>query len=221
MYRAIAAVLVLVAAKPVLATGSDIDDMLSFVSGFKCHDASWTRATSVCQWKGVSCQDNVHVSKFDWDNNHCAGKIRLGKLPNRTEELNLGLNQFSLLDMTGAPSTLQRLLLQNNELSGPLDLSELPPALTDLTVASNRFDGPVDLTSLPLTLTSLSLGSNNFRGPVNLTHLPNAMHNLFLWGNKGICGTTRSNIACMHQISLPSQCACNTTTNDVDCGKCS
>ena len=107
--------------------------------------------------------------------------LDLRSLPGHMEVFDASCNKFSgKLLLNNLPSTLERLLVQENSLTGTLDLKYLYVAdgLEDVNFSDNRFNGPLTLNTLPEGLESFRATNNTFTGGLSLDHLPAGLYDL-------------------------------------------
>lgn len=138
------------------------------------------KAGTECQWFGITCLNNTHITKLVLPNNRLSGKIpnKVSLLLSHLEELNLSDNRISGT-LKGLESLVQlkALRLADNELSG-----SIPPELHLLTkleildLSVNNFSGAIPKEIGLLTrLKELDLSENLLYGniPKNLGNLRN------------------------------------------------
>jgi hypothetical protein len=154
---------------------------------------SWSLATPLAQWHGVTLNACGSVTKIDVsETRDMTGHVDLTKLPATLTMVELSYNALEgRVDLTRLPPTLAVLHLGHNQLEGTIDLTQLPETLTELYLFCNRLSGPIDLTALPATMTRLRLGDNKLSGHVDLSKLPAALTELYLSENPGLTGLWR------------------------------
>mmetsp|Transcript_18743 Transcript_18743/g.25890 ORF Transcript_18743/g.25890 Transcript_18743/m.25890 type:complete len:280 (+) Transcript_18743:48-887(+) len=186
-------------------------ELARFVELVENPHPTWNVSTPACEWKGVTCEDGLHVTKIDWENvaelnslsgsiqwewlpqkilvvdvakQKLSGNVPLKTLPSKLRVLNLVLNQFSGgLDLQFLPNTLEKVWVDYNNFQDGVDLTQLSQSLLALTLSSNKLSGHVDLVSLPSGMTCLNLSRNLFTGPVQLRRLPATLKALYLNNN--------------------------------------
>lgn len=159
--------------------------------GWHSRDA-WMTETSICDWYGISCDENGSVTSIQLGGNQLTGTIptEIYLLPNllhlklysnaiffsfegiekATKLKTLGLDNTGLVSIMGVgrARTLQELKVAFNRLSGdiPEEISRLVN-LRSLDVSRNNLSGflPSWLHSL-VSLTTFSASHNKFTGPV-------------------------------------------------------
>ncbi len=139
--------------------------------------ASWSLATPLAQWAGVTLSAHGDVTAIILKGQQLAGHVDLTRLPASLTEVYLHQNQLSgAVDLTKLPASLTHLCLDNNQLTGPVDLTRLPATLTALGLGRNQLTGPVDLTQLPASLTQLHLHQNQLTGAIDLGYAGASCH---------------------------------------------
>ncbi|KNH05842.1 leucine-rich repeat, partial [Perkinsela sp. CCAP 1560/4] len=155
----------------------------------------------VCEWEGITCNDDGEVEEFEWicKNRHgtgivgfeslpcsmktlrmfwnaLSGTIRLADLPEKMEELSLSCNQLTgSLDLDGLPATVRELGLGNNKFTGEVSFEKLPKCLKQLRLSQNQLSGTICLTCLPPALEVMCLYMNNFEGSLDFARLPKSI----------------------------------------------
>ena len=89
-------------------------------------------------------------------------------------KINWAMIGFANVNMAFFPSTVKRLILVGNELSGTVPWAELPDALEILGVALNSLEGSASFDQLPGCVKKISLIGNRFSGSLLLDCLPAA-----------------------------------------------
>ena len=164
----------------------------------------------VCEWKGITCNDDGEVEEFHWINktengtgtlgfeflpwsmktvrmfiNALSGTIQLADLPGMMEELLLDGNQLTgSLELDRLPADVQGLALNSNKFTGEVSLENLPKCLEYLSLAENQLSGTICLTALPPALECMFLEKNNFEGSIDFTRLPKSMRYIYLSDNR-------------------------------------
>jgi len=127
---------------------------------------------SPCNWQGVGCDADSHVSSLDLSSSRISGPI-FGNFSSftRLNRLDLSANSITgeLPDDLNRCLGLKHLNLSNNLIGGVLNISSLTNLKT-LDVSQNRFEGRISM-SFPATcgkLTTLNISSNNLRGSITV-----------------------------------------------------
>jgi len=133
-------------------------------------NANWLGKVHECTWFGVSCNDQMAVTKIELVLNNLKGTIGddlLGSL-SFLEVLNLSKNKLTgtLPEMLGSLTSLGILDLRHNELTGTLPDSLVSlTSLRELNLRKNKLTGmlPENMEYLS-KLVNLHLGQNKFTG---------------------------------------------------------
>ena len=174
------------------------------------HRPSWSMDNPACKWSGITCDEEGHVIKIEWDEYRLSGDLQWEFLPHTLAMFNLNSNKlegkvpftelppklttlcmdgnffYSEADFTALPDTMGYMVLSDNNFSEEICLTKLPQTLFFFNLARNRFSGPLDLTNLPSSMNSLFLNNNRFHGHVSLSSLPKGLSRLFLNGNPSL-----------------------------------
>jgi len=226
-----------------LSYPSDLEAMVLLTMDWSPKDPSWTPQTPVCQWVGVTCNNQtMRVTQFIWSghlvkgtfnttqvpsgmqflslyNNQLSGTPDLSALPTYMQTLDLGDNLFTgQPNLSNLPKGMQYLYLGGNKLSGNPDLSSLPMGLQYLYLYNNQLSGTPDLSSLPDYLQTLDLRGNQLSGTPNFSYLP--MYLQYLWlGSNQLSGTPNfSSLPLgMYRLDVSNNQFCGTTISQVTC----
>ena len=167
--------------------------MMGLVSEIKNPDPSWVitnkkgllshKRTSVCQWRGVSCDSQSNVERIFWENLGMRGTLK-GPFPRRLNAFGIWNNNlFGEIHVCHFPDSLTAFHIDCNHYTGSLDLTRLPPGMVKLSMYQNSFSGPLDISALPPTITQLGFAENKLTGVLNFVHLPKAFEFISLFGN--------------------------------------
>ena len=143
---------------------------------------SWTHNTPIDQWHDVIVRE---TDTLELKLQGIVGSVEFSKLPPSTTQLSLrGTPEGKIVGrLANLPSSLTRLFLSGNRMTGAVDLTCLPSGLEVLCLSSNKFSGEVVLTALPSSMFHLDLSQNAFTGIVDLTQLPVKMTQLYIQQN--------------------------------------
>lgn len=146
---------------------------------------SWSLLTPACQWYGVGCDADGHVSIIVWQNMALGGNINFTTLPQGLQVLYLPDNQLTgTPNFVALPQGLQELALGANQFTGTPNLATLPQGLRGLTLNVNLLTGTPNLATLPQGLQQLYLQNNKLTGTPNLASLPQGLKILNLEFNQ-------------------------------------
>ncbi|CAB9508239.1 LRR receptor-like serine threonine-protein kinase [Seminavis robusta] len=143
-------------------------------------DSTWTTgAASVCQWYGVTCNGQKHVTSLDLSHSLLVGRlvpeiVSQFALPAMTS-LDLSYNQIggqlpSYDDLPQANTVLEHVNLRQNHLESTVEnLPHQLEALTFLDLTANKFFGTLpddEDWALLDKLVTLKMAGNNLHGPL-------------------------------------------------------
>ena len=178
-----------------------------FIEDVKNPHSLWNSSNHACDWKGVTCQDDLQVTGIDWrdmdlkgslhwdwlpysllsfsgTHNKLSGEVVLNTLPPHLSYFDATKNFFSgKLDLCHFTHSLQHFLINTNKLEGSLDLTQLPPHLEHLGISRNKFSGAVRFDRLPPSLLYFDLSHNTFTGPLHVQNLPSKLQAFFCNNN--------------------------------------
>ena len=195
---------------------SDQALMEMLIEGFddeskKTYQDSHGMYLDVCEWSGISCDDDERVVEItldsgsitgslelcyvppkvndlsirSWGKSELTGSVNLARLPDGMEYVSLCNNRLAgKIDLTCLPDGMQKLSLENNQFTGEIDLTQLPHEMYALYLHDNQLTGEIDLTQLSSEMECLHLHNNQLTGEIDLTHLPGQMQSLYLHNNQ-------------------------------------
>ena len=105
----------------------------------------------VCEWEGITCNDDGEVKRFLWVSKQQNGTGTLG---------------FEFL-----PCSMKAVSMFLNALSGTIQLADLPEKMEELSLSFNQLTGSLDLDGLPATVRELDLSRNKFTANPTKGHL--------------------------------------------------
>ena len=159
-------------------------------------DHTWNTSIPACEWKGITCNEYLKVTRICWGSMGLTGMLRweylsstlhhfliwrskltgnvsLDTLPSQLVQIHASTNAFKgSLDFIHLPHTLQSLDLHENQFTGSVNLVQLPQSIQHFLVGNNKCSGSIDLTCLPSTILQVNLSNNLFTGPLELQRLP-------------------------------------------------
>ena len=181
----------------------------------------------VCEWEGITCNDDGEVEKFHWGlkqeagtigfeflpwsmktlrmfMNALSGTIQLADLPEKVDKLSLSCNQLTgSLDLDGLPATVRTLSLSQNKFTGDISLEKLPKCLKQLELSQNQLSRTICLTCLPPALEVMCLYMNNFEGSLDFARLPKSIRKMDLEENRFSANPTKGHLSVVGWTSTP------------------
>ena len=156
-------------------------------SDFQDESGNYTDYTT---WKGVTCDDNQHVSRIsmsgDFLRKSPKARIQWELIPIYVKQLKISFFDLDQsIEMQSLPSSIVDIEVPFCNLSGSIDTKDFSPLLENVHMQKNKLEGSLALENLPNgNLKSLCLWGNAFVGSVNLLNLPEQLQTLILSENK-------------------------------------
>ena len=138
---------------------------------------------NVCEWEGITCNDDGEVERFLWVSKKEDGTGTLG---------------FEFL-----PWSMKAVWMFLNALSGTIQLADLPEKVEKLSLSCNQLTGSLDLDGLPATVRELDLSKNKFTGDISLEKLPKCLKQLELSQNQLSANPTKGHLSVVGWTSTP------------------
>jgi len=123
----------------------------------------WMTESDHCQWYGISCDDEGHVTSIDLRDNNLEGQFPVYTRNDYQDDLILKNDWYESMYGLANLYKLKTLDLSNNKLSGTIDYLPLYNlnVLTHFDVSGNQLSGQVDALVAP-SLTYVDFSNNNF-----------------------------------------------------------